>query len=119
MLRFLIFALFILFITTSCKKNNEGSICFTRTSTQLKIENNTTKALYIASFGQNILSLIDWAPTCGNNNVQPGSSIDLELSSITGYSSNDKLVVYWWECNSGNVQQMHTVILDNNQKVCQ
>jgi len=120
-MRFLIFVLVVLFLTTSCKKNNENedSICFTRTATQLKIENNTNKVLYIASFGQNILPLIDWAATCGNNNVQPNSSINRELSSITGYSNSDKLVVYWWECSAGNVQQMHNVILDSKQTACQ
>ncbi|HEY5773287.1 MAG TPA: hypothetical protein VIS75_11690 [Chitinophagaceae bacterium] len=120
-MRFLIFVLVVLFLTTSCKKNNENenSICFTRTATQLKIENNTNKVLYIASFGQNILPLIDWAATCGNNNVQPNSYINRELSSIAGYSDNDKLVVYWWECTNGNVQQMYNVILDSNQTDCQ
>lgn len=120
-MRLVIFVLLALILTNSCKKNNEidNSICFTRTATQLIIENNTNKVLYIASFGQNILPLIDWAPICGNNNVQPNSSINQELSSITGYSDSDKLVVYWWECTAGDVQQMHTVILDSNQTVCQ
>ena len=120
-MRLLIFVFVLLFFATSCKKNNENetSICFTRTATHLKIENNSNKVLYIVSFGQNILPLIDWAPTCGNNNVQPSSSIDKELSSIVGYSNNDKLVVYWWECTGGNVQQIHTVILNSDQSVCQ
>ena len=120
-MRFVIFVLFVLLLTTSCKKNseNEDSICFTRTATQLKIENNTNKVLYIASFGQNILQVIYWGPTCSYNNVQSNSSINLELSSIAGYSDSDKLVVYWWECTNGNVQQMHSVILDSNQTICQ
>jgi hypothetical protein len=120
-MRFLIFVLVVLFLTTSCKKNNENknSICFTRTATQLKIENNTNKVLYIASFGQNILPLIYWAPTCGNNSVQPNSSINQEFSSITGYSDSDKLVVYWWECTDGDAQQIHNVTLDTNQSACQ
>jgi hypothetical protein len=118
-MRFLFFILFVLLLGTSCKKNNENSICFTRTATQLKIENNTNKVLYTASFGQEILALIDWAPTCSNSTIQPYSSLNVELSSIAGYSDNDKLVVYRWECINGQVQQMHNVILDSNQAVCQ
>ena len=120
-MRFVVFVLIVLFLATSCKKNNENenSICFTRTATHLKIENNTNKLLYTASFGQKILPLILWAPGCVNNNVQPHSSLNIELSSITGYSDDDKLVAYWWECRNGDVQEIHTVILDKNQAVCQ
>ena len=120
-MRFVIFVLVVLLLTTSCKKNsdNNDSICFTRTATHLKIENHTNKVLYIASFGQQILSVIYWAPTCGNNNLQPNSSISQELYSITGYSDSDKLVVYWWECTNGVAQQMRHVVLDINQAVCQ
>ena len=120
-MRFVIFVLVVSLLTTSCKKNsdNKDSICFTRTATHLKIENNTDKVLYVASFGQKILSLIYWEPTCGNNNVQPGSSISQELHLSTGYSDSDKLVVYWWECINGDARQMRYVVLDTNQTVCQ
>lgn len=68
-MRFAAIVLALVSITFSCTKEelNENSICFTRTATQLKIENNTNKVLYIASFGQNILPVIYWVPTCGNN----------------------------------------------------
>ena len=120
-MRFVVYVFVLLFLATSCKKNNDNqdSICFTRTATQLKIENNTNKVLYTASFGQKILPLIFWAPACGNNYVQPHSSLNIDLSSITGYSDDDKLVAYWWECSNGNVLEIHTVILDKNQTVCQ
>jgi hypothetical protein len=119
-MRFLVFMLVVLLQTTSCKKNNKnpGSICFTRTATHLNIENNTDKVVYTTSFGQKILPLIYWAPSCGNNNVQPNSSISIELSSITGYSNDDKLAVYWWECSNGEAQQIQHVILDRDQTVC-
>ena len=108
-------------ITVSCKKDDlhENSICVTRTATHLTIENNTDKVFYIVSFGQNILPLIDWAPTCSDNIVQPNSSINQEFSLIAGYSDNDKLVAYWWECAGREPQTMHSVILDMNQTVCQ
>ena len=120
-MRFVVFVLVVMSMTVSCKKDNpdESSICFTRTATHLKIENNTSKEIYIASFGQRILALIDWVPTCGNNNVQPNSSTIVEFSSITGYSDNDKLVVFWWECDGNNPRTMHNVILDIDQTVCQ
>ena len=120
-MRFLVFVFVAMFLASSCKKNNQNdnSICFTRTATELKIKNNSNKVIYTTAFGQRILSLILWAPGCGNNNLQPNSSVNIELSSITGYADDDKLVVYWWECTNGNVQQMHTVILDSNQTVCQ
>lgn len=120
-MRFVPIVLVVVTLTISCKKNNldENSICFTRTATHLKIDNNTDKVLYIASYGQKILSLIYWVPACGSNNVQPNSSISQEFSSIAGYSDNDKLVVYWWECDGSNPRTMHSVILDTNQTLCQ
>ena len=120
-MRFVAIVLLVMSLAVSCKKENpnENSICFTRTTTHLKIENNTNKVIYIASYGQKILSLIYWAPSCGSNNVQPNSSIIQEFSSIAGYSDNDKLVVYWWECDGSNPKTMHHVILDINQTICQ
>lgn len=120
-MRFVAIVLVVMSIMVSCKKDSldENSMCFTRTATHLKIENNTDKVFYMASFGQRILALIDWGPTCTtNNNIQPNSSVSLELSAITGYSDNDKLVVYWWECTNGRIQQVRSGILDGNQAAC-
>ena len=119
-MRFVAIVLAVMSLMVSCKKDNpdENSICFTRTATHLKIENKTDKVFYTASFGQRILALIDWGATCSNNNIQPNSSISRELSTITGYSDTDKLVVYWWECTNGRVQQVQNVILDSNQTAC-
>lgn len=120
-MRFLIIILVVLSQTTACTKNNENqeSICFTRTATHLKIENNTNKVVYTTSFGQKILPLIYWAPTCGTSNIEPNNSISVGLSSINGYTDDDKLVVYWWECTNGEFQQIHNVILDSGQTICQ
>lgn len=122
-MRFVVIVFVVLCLTVSCKKDKPGknSICFIRTTTHLKIENNTDKVLYTASFGQNILPLILWAPGCGNKGIQPHSSIEQELSSITGYSGNDKLVVYWWECigDKPQTETMHNVILDIDETECQ
>lgn len=119
-MRFVVTVLVVMSILVSCKKDSlgENSICFTRTATHLKIENNTDKVFYTASFGQKILSLIYWVPTCGNNTVQPNSSISQGLSAIAGYSDTDKLVVYWWECADSDPQIIHNVILEIDQTVC-
>ena len=60
-MRFVAILLTTMLMMVSCKKvkPTKHSICFTRTNTRLKIENNTDKVLYITSFGQSILPLID------------------------------------------------------------
>jgi hypothetical protein len=110
----------LLMITSSCKKEKEQSnkICFTRTLTELKIENNTNKKFYFIAFGQNILTLINWGPVCGNNSISASSSVHKDLSTITGYLADDLLVVYWWECSGSNPGQIQYVTLDKNQSVC-
>lgn len=67
------------------------------------------------------MPLILWGPGCGNNGIQPNSSTEQELSSITGYSGNDKLVVYWWECTGDKPQTetMQNVILETDETECQ
>jgi hypothetical protein len=102
----------------SCPDRPENKICFSRTSTELKIENNINKEFYFAAFGQNILPLIDWAPLCDNNSISANRSVHKDLSTIPGYSDNDSLVVYWWECNENNPGQIQFVTLDPNQTVC-
>ncbi|HEV8284988.1 MAG TPA: hypothetical protein VGQ09_11805 [Chitinophagaceae bacterium] len=113
----------LLLTTSSCKKSEKevqsNKICFSRTLTELKIENNTDKKIYFVAFGQNVLPLIDWIPTCGDNNVSANSSMQKDLTTITGYLNNNLLVVYWWECTGNNPGQIQNVTLDKNQSVCQ
>jgi hypothetical protein len=65
----------------SCKKSNLGPICFSRTSTELKIQNHTDKEFYFLAFGQNILPVIDWFPSCGNNSIGANSEVNKDLST--------------------------------------
>jgi hypothetical protein len=119
-MRPLLVVLSLVLIITSCKKNreNKNGICFTRTSTELKIENNSNEDYYFVGFGQNILPLIDWAPICGNNNIPPRNSVNSLLSSITGYSDYDLLVVYWWKCTGTTPGEIEIVVLNRNQSAC-
>jgi hypothetical protein len=113
----LVFSL--LLLTTSCSKSKEsGKICFTRTVTGLNIKNNTDKTIYYTAFGQNILPLIDWIPACNDNVVPSQSSISKNLSTIAGYSSEDKLVVYWWECTANKAAEFHSIVLNKYEKEC-
>jgi hypothetical protein len=111
---------FVSLFAISCKKtvSESGQICFTRTLTELKIENNSGKQIYFIAFGQNILPLIDWAPICNNNYIIAHGSINIPVTQIDGYMSNDPVVVYWWKCVDNNPVQIRDVELDNNQSVC-
>lgn len=121
-MKFLLVAFSFLLLLSSCSKNSGSrlnKLCFTRTATNLKVENNTNKIIYYAAFGEEILPLIDWAPSCTNNNVAAQSSITKELSTIAGYVEKDKLVVYWWQCNGNTNGEIHTLSLHKNQVECQ
>ena len=120
-MRLLYLILGIVLITASCRKNKEtaNSICFTRTSTELIIKNDTNQEYYFTAFGQSILPLIDWAPLCDNNSIPAKGTVRKQLSSVTGYLDNDLLVVYWWKCTGNNPGETHTVVLDRNQTTCQ
>lgn len=114
----------LLLITSSCKKSSteaqSGKICFNRTLTELKIENNTNKKFYFAAFGKNSLAYINLGPpNCGTNSISASSSVREDLSTIIGYLDNDLLLVYWWECTGSNPEQIHYVTLDKSQSVCQ
>jgi hypothetical protein len=114
-----LFLLSLLLLAISCTKSKESNkICFTRTSTALNIRNTTSKTIYFAAFGQKILSLIDWAPDCSNNEVSSNSSVNKKLSTLPGYSDDDMLVVYWWECTGSNPGEIHSVLLNEYEKEC-
>ena len=111
---------FLLLIGSCSKKDSEqNKICFTRTMTDLKIENNTNKTIYFTAFGQNILPLIDWIPSCSNSGVAANSSVSKNLSTITGYLQEDKLIVYWWECTANKAGAIHSVLLNKYDRDCQ
>lgn len=107
-------------ITLSCKKTKEdGKICFSRTSSQLQIENHTRKTFHFAAFDQESLAFINWGPFCKPENEMPANStIDEDLSAIYGYSDNNPLVVYWWECDGDTAGEIQYVVLNKNQTVC-
>jgi len=115
---------FILLLTVSfsCKKEKEkpaGNICFSRTSTQLKIENHTSKQFYFTAFGTSRLGLIDWLASCDNNGISANDSLSRDLSSFFDYSDNDSLVVYWWECSGNNPRlPVQYVMLAKDQTAC-
>jgi hypothetical protein len=118
---FIVFSFFVL--TISCSKKSStversNKICFDRTATELKIENNTGKIIYFAAFGQNILPVINWGPFCRDNFVSANTSVNKKLVTITGYSANDKLVIYWWECPGGISGQIQNIILNKSQVIC-
>jgi hypothetical protein len=97
----------------------EGKICFTRTSSELKIENHTGKEFHFTTFGQTSLALIDWGPFCtANNQIPADGTISQDLSAIYGYSDNDLLAVYWWECTGNKAGEIQYAALDKSQTVC-
>lgn len=114
-----IFCFGLLLFATACKRDKEVSdgICFTRTLANLVIENNSSKTYYYASYGQNILPLIDWAAFC-QNNLLPRQSITIDLNTIPGYLNTDNLVVYYWRCSNNVAREVSPVILSSSQKVC-
>ena len=114
----LVFAFFLLISSCSKKNLEPNKICFTRTKTELKIENNTNKTIYFTAFGQNILTLIDWGPFCTNPGVAANSSVSKNLSTITGYHKEDKLVVFWWECTANKASEPQWVLLNEKQIEC-
>lgn len=112
----------LLIMSASCNKAGEtepGKICFTRTNNQLKINNDTGGDIHFTAFGQNILPVINWAPSCGEENtVAAKRSASKELSSLSGYADNDELVVYWWECSCNTAGQVQNVTLNKNEIKC-
>jgi hypothetical protein len=84
----------------------------------LNIKNNTGKTIYFISFGEDILPLIDWAPNCSNNAISANISVNKNLSEIAGYSDEDKLAIYWWECTGNNAGEIHSVLLNKYEKEC-
>lgn len=114
-MRLLLIVFSLMLIVASCNKSNEkeNKICFSRTLTGLRIENNTNTEFYFSAFSQTSLALIYWFPVCGNNNITPNNSINVDDSS------DDLLVVYWWECNGNDPGEMKSVTLDKKQSVCQ
>jgi hypothetical protein len=110
----------LLMITSSCKKTkDEGQICLTRTSGELKIENHTSKEFHFAAFDQTSLALINWGPFCtANNEIPADGTINQDLSAIYGYSEHDLLAVYWWECTENKAGEIQNVLLDKDQTVC-
>src|SRR5262245_27299379 len=118
-MRALLIIVSLMFVVPSCKKNEEANIiCFTRTSTELKIENNTNKEIYFTAYDQDVLPLIDWIPLCGNNYIPPHSSLDTSLSSIFAYSPGKPIVVFWWECRGNTPGDMQHVTLYESQSAC-
>jgi len=118
-MRFKLLVFSFLTLAISCSKTNESNkICFTRTSTDLNIKNNTGKTIYFISFGEDVLPLIDWIPNCSNNSVPANSSVSKKLATLTGYSAEDKLAVYWWECTANNAGEIHFMLLDKYEKEC-
>ena|SRR5215216_277009 len=119
-MRLKLIAFSFLLLAISCSKNKEpNKICFTRTLNELKIKNNTSKTVYFAAFGESILPLIDWAPGCVNNGMPANSSVNKKLSEIPGYSNEEKLVVYWWECTANKPGEIHSLLLNKYQEECQ
>jgi len=119
LMRLVLIALILVSISISCKKSNEtGSICFTRTQTELKIKNNSSQSYYFTAFGQSVLPLINWAPLCSNNGISAKSSLGKQLATIYGYSDSESIVVFWWECAGNTPGEVFSVVLDRNQTVC-
>jgi hypothetical protein len=113
---------FLSLISISCKKSKQlNKVCFTRTLTELKIENNTNKKIHFAAFGHNILPYILWIKNCADtidNSLDAQSSRFISLSSLSGYSNNDLVVVFWWECYGNIPAQDQNVVLERNQSEC-
>jgi hypothetical protein len=105
---------------TGCIKNGEeGKLCFSRTSTQLITDNQTTRAVYYLAFNQNILPYIDWAAVCSEDRkVTSGNQVSVDLNTVTGYVSGEPIVVYWWTCRAGTPGAVNTVVLSSQQKKC-
>lgn len=109
----------LLSVTLSCKKTkDEGRLCFSRTSTGLKIANRTNKEFHFIAFSQSVSPLIDWIPTCRDNEIAANDSISRDLSGTFGYSDSLGLVVYWWKCTNNNPGEIQFVVLDKEQTIC-
>jgi hypothetical protein len=113
-----ILAILLIFAASCKKEDNTGKICFTRTSTNLVIENQSSETYYYASFDKNILPLIFWAPFCTDNKVAPGYSINIDLNTIMGYQSSDEIVVYYWQCTGTNHNEIRFKNLSHSETAC-
>ena len=108
-------------IHSSCKKSTAeaNKICFSRTSTELEIENNSDKKFFFVAFGQRLIPLVDWAPSCNDNiSISPKNSLHKSLSSILGYAENDALVVYYWECTGSTSGPIQMIMLEKYSHEC-
>lgn len=108
----------ILVVSGACKKRPLCDIRVTRTSTELIIQNNSSKQIYYTSFGARLLPLIDWAPFCRENTIAPNSNFKKDLRDVSGYTDADKLMVYFWECSNNTPGEIKTIVLGSNETNC-
>ena len=102
--------------STSFESPNNAVNIFT-TSTNLIINNQLSEKIYFFAVEQQILTVINWAPSKSGPTIQSGKSCKIPFHEILNgkpepVKSGDKVVVYWWTYALQDFNDVHSEVIE-------
>ncbi len=91
-------------------------LCAEVSGTELVLRNQSNTPVHYVVFEQELASRIDWIASCKDDNqIKSQNLVRLPFSSIAGYRSDARVVIYWWRCSNGNPKSTdHSFVLSTN-----
>ena len=117
LVKVILFLLFLIFSSCSTSfESLEDKVRISTTSNDIIIHNQLDERIYFFVVEQQILAVINWAPSKSGPVIKSRKSVNIPFNKIfNGKSeqvkSGDKVVVYWWTNSLQDFNDVHSEVI--------